>query len=446
MADYPPALFNADGLMRPSGKNKFSNYLCDTWGKSSIVEEATLTNPNPVIVYDGGMLIQNLTSLWTRGKTLGGIANEYVSHLTRQSRDSQEIIVVFDGYEEETPKGYIQRQRNPTKTLDFVVQDGTVLDLEATVFLTNPSNKQGFINLLSDKINAKPRLTAKKCTGDADRPIVETALETLKLHKPVLLKADDTDVLVMCLAESQTTGLYLKRGGKLYNVESFQFKIEPSVVRQNLLVLHGFFGCDCTSAFFYHPSYTALTKNWDHFSRDLAVFRDKKATIPDIHTAGIRLVAAMYGCDTDLNGERAQIFMDLCNDKKRKRKVTLDRLPPTADAVGLHAQRSYLQIQEWSGNSLRPESYGWKKVDGILEPIPMGQEPAPPFLMEVKKCGCTSGCRNRICRCVADGLACTDKCSCGETCENPKNSENNDDADDEVFDDALSESSDEERD
>ena len=157
------------------------------------------------------------------------------------------------------------------------------------------------------------------------------------------------------------------------------------------------------------------------FSRDLAVFRDKKATIPDIHAAGIRLVAAMYGCDTDLNGERAEIFMALCNDIKRRRKVTLDRLPPTADAVGLHAQRSYLQIQEWSGTSLRPELYGWKKVDGILEPIPMSQEPASPFLMEVKKCGCTSGCRNRICRCVADGLACTDKCSCGETYENPKN-------------------------
>ena len=29
-------------------------------------------------------------------------------------------------------------------------------------------------------------------------------------------------------------------------------------------------------------------------------------------------------------------------------------------------------------------------VDGILEPIPMGQETAPHFLMEVKKCGCKS--------------------------------------------------------
>ena len=243
----------------------------------------------------------------------------------------------------------------------------------------------------------------------------------------------------MCLAENQTTGLYLKRGGKVYNVDSFQSKIEPLVVRQNLLVLHGFFGCDCTSSFYYHPSYKALTKNWDHLSRDLAVFRDRKSTIPDIHAAGIRLVAAMYGCDPDLNGERVQIFMDLCNDRRRKGKVSLDRLPPTANAVGLHSQRSYLQIQEWKGKSLRHKSYGWKKVDGLLEPIPMDQEPAPPFLMEVKKCGCTSGCRNRICRCVVEGLACNEKCSCGETCKNPKNSEFNDDGDDEVFDEAFDE-------
>ena len=81
-----------------------------------------------------------------------------------------------------------------------------------------------------------------------------------------------------------------------------------------------------------------------------------------------------------------------------------------------------------------------------MEPIAIAQEPAPPFLLEVKKCGCTSGCRNRICRCVAEVLACNDKCSCGETCENPKNSENGDDADDGVFDDAHSESTDEEYD
>ena len=76
----------------------------------------------------------------------------------------------------------------------------------------------------------------------------------------------------------------------------------------------------------------------------------------------------------------------------------------------------------------------------------MGQKPAPLFLMEVKKCGCTSGCRSRICRCVTVGLACSDKCSCVDTCDSPKNSENNEAAEDEVLDDAHSASSDEEGD
>ena len=75
-----------------------------------------------------------------------------------------------------------ERHRNFTKTLDFVVNDETVLDLPAKVFLTNPTNEQGLNNLLSDKINAKPRLTAKKCSDDANRLTVTTALDALDFH------------------------------------------------------------------------------------------------------------------------------------------------------------------------------------------------------------------------------------------------------------------------
>ena len=109
------------------------------------------------------------------------------------------------GYLGIATNGHTQHKRNPTQILDFVVQNDTILDVSAKVSLSNPNNKQGFIDLLSDKINAKTRLTAKKCIGDADRSMVTTALEALELHKPGILKADDTDVLVMCLAESQTS-------------------------------------------------------------------------------------------------------------------------------------------------------------------------------------------------------------------------------------------------
>ena len=64
---------------------------------------------------------------------------------------------------------------------------------------------------------------------------------------PVIIKSDHTDVLVMCLA-ADTRGLFLKTGPNLYNIEEFQSKIELSLIRDNFLVLHGFFGSDFTSA------------------------------------------------------------------------------------------------------------------------------------------------------------------------------------------------------
>ena len=162
------------------------------------------------------MLLQNPIIPWKQGITLDSIKDQNVSHLIRLTRKSQEIIVTFDGYLGLQRKAMYndERHRNSTKTLDFVVNNETVLDLPAKVFLTNPTNEQGFINLLSDKINAKLRLTAK-CSDDANRLIVTTALDALEFHKPVIVKADNTDVLAMCLITSGTKGLFLKRSETL---------------------------------------------------------------------------------------------------------------------------------------------------------------------------------------------------------------------------------------
>ena len=104
--------------------------------------------------------------------------------------------MTFDGYLGLQRKAMYndERNRNSTKTLDFVLNDGTVRDLPAKVFLTSPTNKQGYINLLNDKINAKLRLTAKKCSDDESRFTVTTALDALDFHKPLTLKANNSDV------------------------------------------------------------------------------------------------------------------------------------------------------------------------------------------------------------------------------------------------------------
>ena len=413
LCDEPPALF-AHGVMRDAGKARLSRHLCDTMGKDAEVTMGDLTDY--VSVYDGGMLIQQMLSCWSRGSTMGEIVDNYASHLTRQSRDCQEIVVVMDGYREITTKSYTQRKRNPTCSLEVAVQRSTVLDVSPTVFLSNSGNKQSFVDLLSDKINLTPRLRAVKHTADADCMIVTTALDTLKRHKPVLIRSDDTDVLVLCLTAAETQGLFLKRGCKVYNSEKFQAALGP-LMKTNLLVLHGFFGNDTVSSFYSHPSSSAVKKKWDHLSQELAIFKDETATKEEIHAAGMKLVATTYRCSPELNAERVRIFKERCNNKSSKKQISLERLPPTEDAAKLHSERAYLQVQEWLGNRLDPTSFGWVLRDGILDPIPMLLKPAPESLMEIKKCGCSTGCRGGRCGCYNGSLWCTDRCSC-TNCEN----------------------------
>ena len=98
------------------------------------------------------------------------------------------------------------------------------------------------------------------------------------------------------------------------------------------------------------------------------------ATKDDIHDAGVKLVLTMY--ERDIN----HYFPAHCR----------------VDAVELHSERAYHQIQDCQSNSLDPDLFGCKMVDELLETFPMNKEPVPPFLMEVTTCKCTKGCRSWI--------------------------------------------------
>ena len=138
-------------------------------------------------------------------------------------------------------------------------------------------------------------------------------------------------------------------------------------------MLHGFFGSDFTLAFFGHPSHNSLLMKWEHLARKLTVtaFRDRNVNLNEVHDAGVKLIAAMYRCDMNLYRERARMFNERCNDKARKKKINLERLPPTTNAAQLHAERAYLQVQVWDGNSFESRIFSVSHGNGILGPIPM---------------------------------------------------------------------------
>ena len=83
LSDYPTALFS-NGQMKDAGKWRFAKRLCNTWGDDSMIVKDTLIGP--VLIYDEGIFVQELISLWIRDKTLGAIADNYVSDLTRVTR------------------------------------------------------------------------------------------------------------------------------------------------------------------------------------------------------------------------------------------------------------------------------------------------------------------------------------------------------------------------
>lgn len=62
-------------------------------------------------------------------------------------------------------------------------------------------------------------------------------------------------------------------------------------------------------------------------------------------------------------------------------KLDLASLPPTKGSAKYHSFRVYHQVQEWLGNQLPPEMWGWKRgFDGNLD-ITTLDPPAPDTVL-----------------------------------------------------------------
>ena len=116
-------------------------------------------------------------------------------------------------------------------------------------------------------------------------------------------------------------------------------------------------------------------------------------------------MAARYSTDQNcvsekLNEAREIQFHKKCSSKSAKMGVNLASLVLSEESVYLHLDRAYFQIQNWQGNALEPTDYGWEIKDGLLEPIPMQQDPAPVCLMGVTQCKCkATKCNSASGRC-----------------------------------------------
>ena len=125
------------------------------------------------------------------------------------------------------------------------------------LFLSKKSNEQNFINLLGIKLQASG-CTVIHAEEDADRLIVETAVESPFNH-PTIVIADDTDVLILLIHYAPTLfqGLFLqncrrmtsKKHGSVLNILQVRKDLGEDVCR-HILFAHALLGCDTTSGIF----------------------------------------------------------------------------------------------------------------------------------------------------------------------------------------------------
>ena len=108
-----------------------------------------------------------------------------------------------------------------------------------------------------------------------------------------------------------------------------------------------------------------------------------------------------------------------------------EKLPPTQDAARFH---HYHQVQEWRGNTLAPDEWGWAVLVNGMVPVKMTQPAAPEQLLKIVKCNCSGNCAKKRYTYRKNALLCTPACGqCqGITCSNgaPVDNEDHDDVED----------------
>ena len=216
LAHYPPSLFTDDGIMRDPKKSELGKHLTDTYTFDDVVPN--INNGKWRKVVDGGMLLHKIP--WEIGSTFSCILDSYVKYVNGYGDN---VDIIFDGYSNSNTRGHCHRRRNPIQSTNIEFTANMKLDCRKDLFLSNTSNKEHFVNLLTVWLISAGH-NATQHTDDADRVIVKKAVNLLTENN-VCVYADDTDFLVLLVSSLNSSfnhTIYLKqeKANKMINLTS----------------------------------------------------------------------------------------------------------------------------------------------------------------------------------------------------------------------------------
>jgi len=148
--------------------------------------------------------------------------------------------------------------------------------------------------------------------------------------------------------------------------------------------------------------------------------------IEDITAAATVFAAKCYG--SSVQGTMSDVRFDMWKKTTAKKKLTakpkLKALPPTTEAFKENVKRAHIQACVWNSvlsedpPDMDPCNFGWSKDEPTKSLVPVSVpddvEPAPPEILQVIRCGCSTDqpCSTGRCKCTRAQLTCTFFCSC----------------------------------
>lgn len=384
-------------------------------------------------------------------KTFGDLADVFVEAVLKSGAKFQRIDVLFDRYQTHSIKTGTRKRRG--RGLVAIRRPVESTDLPLPVkwenFIAHQDNKADLARFLSQQLilRAPVNKTIVTAGGFSDEEGVEASNATLNtncmeakheeadtrivLHcitskaSTIVVSARDTDILILLIAHFHMMPckkLWMKAGTskerKYFPIHAIvkQLKMEPQVLKL-LPAFHALTGSDSTSYIAGHTKKSC----WDVFVQHHHLLKGlgegpelSEHTIQNVEQFVCKLYGAM---DADhINDVRASMLV---------RGMTIERLPPTRDALYFHIQRSHFQALVWNQANLQkpvlppPETMGWKMEENLLVPQLMSLPPVPEVCEEFISCACSTGCKTGRCGCKPN--PCTASCKCrmsNSTCMN----------------------------
>ncbi|XP_066924439.1 uncharacterized protein [Clytia hemisphaerica] len=351
-----------NGLMRKPDKAAL---------KKSLLPEKDATTMNVAQmqhVLDGGALLHRVP--WSKGTRFDEVAKAYVSYVRRHYGKAR---IVFDGYEDPMSikaSEHIRRSSKGSSRNINVIPDNNV-PYSKERFLSNNHNKSQLIDLLKRSFQAEGH-TVKVCRGVADALIVKDALECAE-RKDVVVVADDTDVAVMLLYhwKENLHDIYLlqENTGKCWSIKQSSNKIKD--IKDHLLFIHAWSGCDSTSAIYNKgkTSFLNLVRKSKKMQSAAEIMTNTWTEKSKIGEVSISIFVDLYGGKdrSSLRQLRYTKYKQMLSDGL----IEPEKLPPSERSAYYHGLRVHLQIMQWllmdeDDTTFKPIEWGWNQSVGYL--------------------------------------------------------------------------------